>query len=137
MKAMILAATVLFASPALAASPIEGIWANPSQNVTIRIGRCSDTRCGRVISASAHAREEAADAGTPDLIGTELMSNLEQVGPGAWRADIFVPDKNIRAEGDLHLAGPRELEVRGCAMGGLICKSQIWTRVSAPVRRRR
>ena len=135
MKAVLFAAALLSAAPAPAA-PIDGIWANPSRSVTIRIGPCGGTRCGRVISASPHARDEAAEAGTPDLIGTELMSTLEQVEPGAWRADIFVPDKNIRAEGDSHLAGPRQLEVRGCAMGGLICKSQTWTKVAAPVRRK-
>jgi uncharacterized protein (DUF2147 family) len=65
------------------------------------------------------------------------MSGLEAVGPGAWRADIFVPDKNIRAEGELHLTGPRTMDVQGCAMGGLICKTQQWTRVAAPPRRKR
>ena len=59
------------------------------------------------------------------------MSGLEPVGEGAWRGDIFVPDRNVRAEGELHLTGPRTLEIQGCAMGGLICKTQTWTRVSA------
>jgi len=137
MRAILFVATLLSATPTLAAPPIEGSWANPSRSVTVRIGPCGPTLCGRVISASPRARDEAAQAGTPRLIGTELMSNLDPVGPGAWRADIFVPDKNIRAEGELRLLGPRALEVRGCAMGGLICKSQTWTRVAAPVRRRR
>ena len=132
----------LLAAPALAAaaSPIEGNWTNPHRSVTVHIGPCGPTLCGRVISASAGAREDAAGAGTPQLVGTELMSGLEPVGEGAWRGDIFVPDRNVRAEGELHLTGPRTLEIQGCAMGGLICKTQTWTRVSAgnvvPKRRR-
>jgi uncharacterized protein (DUF2147 family) len=136
MTRLLLAAALLSSTPALAA-PIDGVWTNPSQSVTIRIGPCGETRCGRVISASARAREKAAEAGTPDLVGTELMSGLEEVGPGDWRAEIFVPDKNIRAEGELHLTGPRTLDVEGCAMGGLLCKTQTWTKVAGTARRKR
>ena len=138
MKILLAAITLLAATPALGAAPIEGNWRNPSGSVTVRIGPCGPSLCGRVVSASQRARDEAADAGTEQLIGTELMSGLDPVGPGAWRADIFVPDKNVRAEGELRLLSVSTLEVRGCAMGGLICKSQNWTRVvGAPVRRKR
>ncbi|MEO6249026.1 MAG: DUF2147 domain-containing protein [Sphingomicrobium sp.] len=137
MKTMFAAFAALLTTPAFAAAPIEGNWANPARSVTVRIGQCGGTLCGRVIAASAHARAKAADAGTDRLIGTELMSDLDPIGPGAWRAEIFVPDRNIRADGELHLVGPRALEVRGCAMGGLICKTQTWTRVGGAARRRR
>ena len=119
----------LLAAPAVvAASPIEGNWRNLRGSVTVHIGSCGPTLCGRVISASP---------GTERLIGTELMSGLEPVGEGAWRGDIFVPDRNVRAQGELHLTGLRTLEIEGCAMGGLICKTQTWTRVGAGARRKR
>ena len=131
-------ATTLFAAPALAASPIEGSWTNPHRSVTVRIGPCDgETLCGRVTSASADARSSAAEGGTPKLIGTELMSGLEPNGEGSWHGEVFVPDVNRRAEADIHLLNPRILEVQGCALGGLLCKSQTWTRVSAPARARR
>lgn len=141
MKASFLAATILALSgttPARATTPIEGVWANPKRSVTVRIGACGPTLCGRVVAASASARDDAARAGTERLIGTELMSGLEPIGEGAWRGDIFVPDRNVRAQGELHLTGPRTLDVEGCAMGGLICKTQTWTRVGGvSVRKRR
>ena len=118
-----------------AVSPLEGSWTNPSRNVTVRIGPCGATLCGRVSAASAGARQEAAGAGTPKLIGTRLMSDIEQVGPGNWRADVFVPDRNLHAVGELTLVGPRILAVSGCALGGLLCKTQNWTRVKAPARK--
>ena len=110
-----------------AASPLEGVWTNPSRNVTVRIGPCGATLCGRVTSASAAARQEAASAGTPQLVGTRLMSDIAQTGPASWTADIFVPDRNVRAAGEIQLVGPREMSVSGCALGGLVCKSQAWT----------
>ena len=137
MRVALFFALMASAGAAQAASPLEGNWRNPRGSVTVHIGPCGPTLCGRVIAASAQAREDAARAGTARLVGTELMSGLEPVGEGAWRGDIFVPDRNVQAQGELHLMGPRTLEIEGCAMGGLICKTQVWTKVASPTRRSR
>ena len=140
MKVLLLAASLLAASlvatPALAASPLEGNWTNPKRSVTVRIGPCGGPLCARVVAASPDARAAAADGGTPRLVGTELMSGIAPNGTGSWTADIFVPDVNRRAQGELHLLGPRTLEVQGCALGGMLCKTQVWSRVGGPARRR-
>ena len=134
----LLLATVLLASPVLAASPIEGNWTNPSHSVTVRIAPCRvKMLCGRVIRASAPAKAKAAAAGTPKLIGAELMSDLRPVAEGAWRGTFFVPDRNVRADGELHLLSARTLEIKGCAMSGLLCKSQRWTRLGGAAKARR
>lgn len=133
MKVFAPLAVLFAAAPALAASPVEGNWANPNGSVVVRIAPCGGgALCGRVIKASPGAQANAAAGGTPNLIGTELMSGFQQTGEGAWHGEIFVPDANRRAEADLHLLGARTLEVQGCALGGLLCKSQQWHRVSAP-----
>ena len=133
-----LLAAALFAGPAFAASPIEGRWTNPARSVTVRIAPCgAAVLCGRVVGATPEARAKAAAAGTPRLIGTELMSRLVPAGQGTWRGEFFVPDRNISAPGELRLLGPRALEIEGCAMGGLVCKTQQWARVAEPRRARR
>ena len=138
MTRIFLLAAALFASPAIAASPIEGEWTNPARSVTVRIAACGGASlCGRVIRASPEAKAKAAAAGTPRLIGTELMSRLVPVGEGAWRGEFFVPDRNVRAPGELHLLGPRTLEIEGCAVAGLLCKSQQWTKVATTRKARR
>ena len=129
------AAALRAAAPATAASPLEGSWVNPHGNVTVRIAPCGATLCGRVTSASPHAREKAANAGTNQLIGTELMNDIEQVGPHRWQAEIFVPDHNVRASGEIRLEGQSEMLVRGCALHGLVCKTQSWNRVASSPRR--
>lgn len=137
MKALLLAA-VLLATPAFAASPIEGSWTNPKHSVTVRIGPCGGgVLCGRVIAASGQARAAAADGGTPNLIGTELLSGLEQTEEGSWHGEVFVADIGRRAEADIHLIDRAHMEVQGCAVAGLMCKSQIWTRVASPTARAR
>jgi len=130
-------AAAMFASPAFAASPIEGQWTNPARSVTVRIAPCGNLLCGRVVSASPDARAKAAAGGTPRLVGTELMSRLVPVGQGAWSGEFFVPDRNVRAPGELRLLGPRTLEIEGCAVAGYLCKTQQWTRVAAGKARRR
>ncbi len=130
------AGLAMMAGAASAAGPIEGNWVNPSRTVTVHIGPCGAQLCGRVVSASAKARADAAAAGTARLVGTVLMSGVEPTGEGAWRADIFVPDRNLHAPGELRLTGPRTLDVQGC-LGGLICKTQTWVKVASPVKRRR
>ena len=130
------AGLAMMAGAAAAAGPIEGNWINPSRTVTVHIGPCGAQLCGRVVSASAGARADAAAAGTARLVGTVLMSGVEPTGEGAWRADIFVPDRNLHAPGELRLTGPRTLDVQGC-LGGLICKTQTWVKVASPVKRRR
>ena len=130
------AGLAMIAGAAFAAGPIEGNWVNPSRTVTVRIGPCGTQLCGRVVSASAGAKADAAAKGTARLIGTVLMSGVEPTGEGAWKADIFVPDRNLHAPGELHLTGPRTLDVQGC-LGGLICKTQTWVKVASPVKRKR
>jgi uncharacterized protein (DUF2147 family) len=90
-----------------------------------------------VTAASRYAREAAAKAGTNRLVGTELISDIQQTGPDGWRAQIFVPDRNVRSSGEISLEGRNHMSVRGCVIGGLICKDQRWTRVTGPARRKR
>ena len=140
MTRWILPSAALFATPALAAVPIEGQWINPARSVTVRIAPCAGrTLCGRVVSATPSARAKATAAGTPRLVGTELMSGLVPIGAGAWQGEFFVPDRNLRAGGELRLIDARTIEIEGCAMPGILCKSQQWTKVAAarPARRRR
>jgi uncharacterized protein (DUF2147 family) len=123
------------AAPAIAASKLEGSWTNPKRSVTVRIGPCGGAFCGRVTAASPQAREAADKAGTKRLVGTKLITDIRQTGPNGWRAQIFVPDQNIHSSGEISLEGRNHMLVRGCVVGGLICKNQRWTRVAGPVRR--
>jgi uncharacterized protein (DUF2147 family) len=138
MNILLLAALASLAATPVAAAPVlTGSWTNPARSIIVKIGPCGGTLCGRVISASAKARADAADAGTNPLVGVELISAIEPTSPGRWRADIFVPDQNIHSTGDITLAGPNLMSVRGCVIGGLICKEQSWARVPTPKRRKR
>jgi uncharacterized protein (DUF2147 family) len=57
-----------------------------------------------------------------------LLSDIVPKGDGRWKVRLFVPDVNKRSKGELRQLGLDQLKVTGCAVGRLVCKSQVWTR---------
>lgn len=112
----------------LQAAAIEGRWRNPSGSVTIEVARCGAAWCGTVIEADAGARADARRGGTATLIGTQLLTGLKPTAKGHWKGRLFVPDMNKRTHADIAPAGPDRIKVRGCLVGGVLCKSQLWSR---------
>ena len=125
----IAAALALAPAPALAASPLEGLWTNPKGNVIVRIAPCGTQLCGRVVNASSGAKAKAAKQGTQPLVGRVMLSDLAPSGHNRWKGKVFVPRVGRSVTGNLSLSGPKRLNVQGC-LAGVVCKSQSWTRVS-------
>ena len=118
-------ATAMVGLPvAVFAAPIEGQWKNSKGTVVVRVGRCGDAHCGVVSSASAHNRGEGV---TP---GTRVLSDLRPAGDGTYKGRAFEPKRGIAGSATVRQAGPNVMIVRACAIMGLICKEQRWTRVS-------
>jgi uncharacterized protein (DUF2147 family) len=117
--------------PALASpqAVLSGQWKNPKGSVVVRLGPCGKAICGVVVKASEHAKDTARKGGTPNLIGTRILSGLRPAGDGTFEGQIFDPKRNLRAPATLRLIDSDALEVRGCALWGLMCKEQRWTRV--------
>lgn len=114
------------------ASPIEGQWANPGGSVVVAIAPCGEAYCGTVVSASDKAKTDARKGGVDELVGTELLSGFVAGGNGQWKGRLFVPDLNKRTKALLRQLSPDQLKIKGCVVGGAICKSQIWTRAVSP-----
>ena len=121
---------LLIASP-LAAADIEGRWRSPGGNSIIEIAPCGSELCGTVAWASERAKQDARKA-TDQLIGTQLLTGLQEKKPGRWQGKLFIPDQNMRVTAKIQLASPQQLKVSGCA-GGVICKSQLWNKYDQPL----
>ena len=128
------------AADARQAPAIFGVWVNPARSVRVEIKPCGDSVCGVVVWASPEAQRVAADAGTDPLVGVQLLSDYHAVGPGAWEGTMFVPDLKGQYASQMQLVGPGTVEISGCALGRLLCKTQTWTKVApaktAPAARR-
>ena len=116
---------------ASAQAALEGHWKNPKGSVVVRVSSCGDAYCGVVIQASDKAKATAKKGGTPNLIGTRILSGMKPVGDGTYKGQAFDPKRNIRVPATVRVLGPNAITVRGCAIAGmLLCKEQRWTRVS-------
>jgi uncharacterized protein (DUF2147 family) len=124
--------TALPAEAATAQIPVaqQGTWINPHGSVTVKTGPCGDKLCGWIVWANATAQQDARDSGVPHLIGTELLQNYQQTSHGRWSGTVYVPDMGGHFSSTITPAGTTALQIKGCLVGGFICKSQVWRRVS-------
>ncbi len=131
MKRIFLAFAVLFlaAVPASAQASVEGRWTNPKRSVVIEVGRCGATWCGTVVWATPKAKANARKGGTENQIGTRILSGARPVAPNVYKGRAFVPRRNIHSSATIRQTGPNAMVVEGCALAGLLCKEQRWTRV--------
>ncbi|WP_404477752.1 DUF2147 domain-containing protein [Novosphingobium sp. BL-52-GroH] len=111
-----------------------GIWMNPKHSLVVHTDACANatgaTLCGRIVWASRQALADASDASVPRLVGTELLEDYRLRGKGVWQGTVFVPDMGRRFYSEIDEVSPDRLKVKGCILGGLLCKSQVWTRVA-------
>lgn len=119
---LLLAATVPVTASAQAA--LEGRWKNPKGSVIVNVARCGEGYCGTVSWASTNNREKGVRP------GTRVLSDLRPQGDGFYKGRAFEPKRNISGSAIVHQVGPNVMIVKGCAVMGLFCKEQRWTRIS-------
>ena len=102
---------------------------NPQNSVHVRIHPCGKTRCGTVIWANAKAKADSARGGTPNLVGTQLFREFREVSPKVWKGKVFVPDLNRVFTGTGTVKDQDTIAARGCLVGNIGCKSEVWKRV--------
>lgn len=126
---LLLVAAPAARAPAHVSPPtILGVWHNPKNSVAVRTGACGDKVCGWIIRASDKAKRDVAAKGAPPLIGTALLRNYKTSGRGRWSGQIWVPDMGRAFGSTITMIDADTLNVKGCLIGGLICKSQLWHR---------
>lgn len=106
------------------AQSLEGKWANPKRSVIVDVARCGNALCGTVSWATAKNREKGAAP------GTRVLSDLRPAGDGVYKGRAFEPKRNIRGSATVRQLGPDVMVVKGCAVLGMLCSEQRWTRVS-------
>ncbi|EIZ80312.1 hypothetical protein WSK_1105 [Novosphingobium sp. Rr 2-17] len=117
------------AQPGLTAADAQGVWMNPKRTVAVNTAPCGPGLCGRVAWGSPEARADAKDSGLQSLVGTQLLENYRFHGNGVWTGTVYVPDLGRHFYSEIDQLSGTELKVKGCVLGGLICKSQVWTRI--------
>jgi uncharacterized protein (DUF2147 family) len=126
--ALILSSLALAAAPAHAQA-LEGRWTNPKRSVIVNVHRCGEAYCGTVSWASQHNRERVAENGRR-MVGTRILTGMKPAGGGVYKGQAYEPKRNVRGSATVRQLGPNVMVVKGCAVLGLLCKEQRWTRVT-------
>jgi uncharacterized protein (DUF2147 family) len=107
---------------------IVGTWSNPRATIALRIQPCGGGICGTIVWAAPRAMADAAEAGTPRLIGLQLLSDYVPTGAHRWAGRVFVPDMGRSFSSHIDQTAPDTLRISGCLVGQWLCRSQSWTR---------
>jgi uncharacterized protein (DUF2147 family) len=114
-----------FSAPAMAsAQTIEGKWTNLHRTVIVHVSRCGDAYCGVVSWATAKNRSRG------DTPGTRVLTGLRPLGDGVYKGEAYDPKRDLNGSATVRQVAPDVMMVKGCAMFGLVCREQRWTRVS-------
>ena len=134
MKHTILAlGLVMLALPA-SAQPADpsGIYLSETGETRVRIARCGGAYCGTIISVQG----EAKDVNNPDpklkarnLVGIQMISNIQPAADG-FTGQLYNYKDGKTYSGKMSFAGGKAMQLSGCVFGGLICRSQTWSKVN-------
>jgi uncharacterized protein (DUF2147 family) len=126
---------------ARAADPL-GTWLTGEQDARVRVANCGAAICGNLVwlkdpndpdTGRPKTDKHNADAskqGRP-LLGVPIILSMKPGGaPNQWSGDVYNASDGRTYSGSFTLTGANSAELKGCVMGGLICKGQTWTRVN-------
>ena len=123
--ALTLAAALGFAGAAYA-DPLEGNWRTPADDNgnsgIVQVAPCGAALCGTLIQAFDGNGNQMQ---SPN-IGRQIIFDTTPNGDGAYRGQVWSPDRDKTYNSRLQLSGNR-LAVSGCVLG--ICRDGgTWTR---------
>ena len=137
-----LVATLALAAfdPALAADP-TGTWLTQTGGSRIRIDDCGGALCGTIIwlkePNDPDTRKPKTDKNNSDaakrarpLLGVQIVLGMKPAGADKWTGQVYNAEDGKTYSGNLTVTGAGSLTLQGCALGGLICKGQNWTKVN-------
>lgn len=125
---------------ALAADP-KGVWLTQTGGSRIRLADCAGALCGTIIwlkeptdpdTGKPKLDKNNSDASkrSRPLIGVQIVLGMKPAGTDKWTGQVYNAEDGKTYSGNLTMTGAGSLSLQGCALGGLVCKSQTWTKVN-------
>jgi uncharacterized protein (DUF2147 family) len=122
------------------AGDLHGNWLTENGRATVAIVDCGGALCGKIIAlkepndpATGNPKtdknnSDAAKRIRP-LIGVQIVIDMKPDGVAdKWKGQVYNADDGNTYIGSITLVNATTLNLQGCALGGLICKTQSWTR---------
>jgi uncharacterized protein (DUF2147 family) len=125
---------------ASAADP-HGTWLTEGGKSRIKIADCGAALCGAIVwvkepndpdTGKPKTDKQNPDAAkrTRPLIGVTIVINMKPSGADKWVGEVYNAEDGKTYSGNITMQSADALKLEGCALGGLICKGQVWTRVN-------
>ncbi|MCW3836606.1 DUF2147 domain-containing protein [Sphingomonas canadensis] len=126
--ASIACAALLGAAAPPPAQGLEGNWRNTKNSIHLKVQACGPALCGTVTWAADKQREKARKGSGRDLLGAQLLTGLKRARDGSWQGKVFLPAANVHGTATVRQVNDSTIEVSGCTLMGLLCKTQHWHR---------
>ena len=138
--AMILIAIGLVPVQSASADPL-GTWLTENDRSRVRVAPCGAGLCGTIVwlkepddpdTGKPKLDKKNADASkrSRPLIGVAILLGAKPAGPNKWVGQVYNAEDGKTYDGTLTEVSATSLRLQGCALAGLICKNQSWTRVN-------
>lgn len=138
--ALAAAVAMLTATPGFAADP-TGTWLTEGGKSRVRVANCGSALCGTIVwlnepndpaTGKPKTDKNNADAGkrARPLIGVQIVLGMKPNGANKWSGQVYNAEDGKTYSGHLTLNGSNALRLEGCALGGMICKGQNWSRAN-------
>src|SRR5579871_2044422 len=137
----ILASAVLGLAAVTSASAGDprGNWMTQDGRAKIAIVNCGGALCGNIVALKEPndpaTGKPKTDTNNPDaarrarpLIGVQIVMDMTPDTADKWKGQVYNADDGKTYSGSITLVDATTLSLQGCALAGLICKSQTWTR---------
>jgi uncharacterized protein (DUF2147 family) len=116
-----------------------GTWYTADNDSQVRIVNCGGALCGAITwlkePNDPDTGKPKTDKNNPDpgkqsqpLIGVQIVLGMKPSGPDQWSGDVYNAKDGKTYSGSFTMTGPNTADLKGCVMGGLLCKGQSWTR---------
>jgi uncharacterized protein (DUF2147 family) len=137
--ALTTSAALLCSTPAHAVD-LLGNWLTENGRSRVRIADCGGALCGTLVwlkepndpeTGKPKTDKNNADAGKRGrpLIGVPIVLGMKPSAADKWTGQVYNAEDGKTYSGNITAQGPNALKLEGCALGGLVCKGQTWTRV--------
>jgi uncharacterized protein (DUF2147 family) len=123
-----------------AAEP-AGTWWTADRKGKVKIVNCGGAICG-TLSWLAEPNDPETNKPKTDknnkdaskqsrpLIGTPIVLSMKPSGADKWDGQVYNAEDGNIYSGSFTMSGANTAQLKGCVMGGLICKGQSWTRAN-------
>ena len=124
------------------AGELHGKWLTENGRATVKIVDCGGALCGNIVALkepidpdTGKPKTDSKNADeakrTKPLIGVEIVIGMKPDSVAdTWKGQVYNAEDGKTYSGSITLVNATTLNLQGCALGGLVCKTQTWTRAN-------